>query len=120
MHLYDAHNHLQDERFDAIRDELVSECATTGVERMVVNGSCEADWPEVIRLSQRHAMVMPSVGYHPWYLADRSPRWREMLVEVLDRSWCAVGEIGLDRWKPGLSYADQEETFRIQLELAAE
>ena len=30
-----------------------------------------------------------------------------------------IGEIGLDRWKPGLSYDGQEEVFTAQLELAA-
>ncbi len=32
----------------------------------------------------------------------------------------AVGEIGLDRWKPDLPYAGQEEIFLAQLQLAAE
>jgi TatD DNase family protein len=39
---------------------------------------------------------------------------------MLDTVPAAVGEIGLDRWKPDLSYDGQEEVFIAQLRLAAE
>jgi TatD DNase family protein len=88
---------------------------------MVVNGSSEADWPEVLRLAKLYpALVLPSFGYHPWYVAERSPHWRQHLEQCLLVERSAVGEIGLDRWKPGLAYDDQEETFLWQLSLAAE
>jgi len=87
---------------------------------MIVNGSCEADWPQVLALARAQALVIPSFGYHPWYVQERSPRWQAMLVQFLDQAPSAVGEIGLDRWKPGLAYAGQEEVFVTQLHLAAE
>lgn len=87
---------------------------------MVVNGSCEADWPAVLALARTYPQVLPSFGYHPWYVHDRSPDWQRVLVSLLDQVPAAVGEIGLDRWKPGLGYADQEEVFGAQLRLAAE
>ena len=120
MKFYDAHNHLQDERFAGRPAELVAECAQAGVARMVVNGACEGDWPEVLALAKAHPLVLPSFGYHPWYLGERTPEWRQNLEKFLDAVPSAVGEIGLDRWKPGLPYAGQEEVFLAQLAVAAE
>ena len=138
LRLYDAHNHLQDERFGGRQAELLAACAREGVVGLVVNGSCEADWPEVLavaatRLSAANSnepevrrsaeaplRIIPSFGYHPWYVHERTKDWLKNLARCLDEIPSAVGEIGLDRWKPDLPYEGQEEVFIAQLRLAAE
>lgn len=119
--LFDAHNHLQDERLGGRQADLVAACREAGIVRMVVNGAGESDWPQVAELARQHPdLVIPSFGYHPWYLGERTPRWLPTLEGWLDTTPRAVvGEAGLDRWKPDLSYADQEEVFSAQLRLAA-
>ncbi len=117
---YDAHNHLQDQRLAPWRDHLLAEAASAGVVRMVVNGSCEADWPAVLELAQQHSQVIPSFGCHPWYVRGRTAQWRERLMECLDAIPSAVGEIGLDRWIKDHDISDQREVFVWQLRLAAE
>ncbi len=119
MRFYDAHNHLQDERLSNAND-LMAACRAEGVARMVVNGACEADWPAVAALAREFPEVLPSFGYHPWYLHERTPEWIAELNKALDTLPGAVGEIGLDRWKTGLDYAGQEEAFTAQLKIAAE
>ena len=118
--LYDAHNHLQDERLGTHPADLVETCRQAGVSRMVVNGACEADWPQVYSLALTFPVVLPSFGYHPWYLHERTPEWLANLTQLLDTMPAAIGEIGLDRWKPGLAYDGQEEVFVAQLRLAAD
>ena len=120
LRFYDAHNHLQDARFGGNAPELIAACAQTGVVRMVVNGACEEDWPQVLALAKQFPQVLPSFGYHPWYLPERTADWLKHLTHFLDAIPSAVGEIGLDRWKPALPYAGQEEAFIAQLHLAAE
>ncbi|MCX6895002.1 MAG: TatD family hydrolase [Verrucomicrobia bacterium] len=147
LRFYDAHNHLQDDRFGGRQAELLAACAQTGVARMVVNGACETDWPQVLALARSAAVpaaaispatkprasasgsaagetpalqILPSFGYHPWYLHERTADWLTHLARYLDTIPSAVGEIGLDRWKPDLPYAGQEEAFIAQLRLAAE
>jgi len=120
MKFYDAHNHLQDDRFAGRQGELLAICEKAGVVRMVVNGACESDWPEVLALARENKIVLPSFGYHPWYLAERTPDWQSNLAKHLAAVPGAIGEIGLDRWKPGLPYAGQEEAFLAQLNIAAE
>lgn len=99
LRFFDAHNHLQDERFEGRWEELFGAARVLGVEQMVVNGACEEDWPVVAMLAGRFPEVIPSFGYHPWYLGERTSAWRETLIGWLDRTPGAVlGEVGLDRW----------------------
>lgn len=153
LRLYDAHNHLHDERFGGGQAEMVSACADEAVVCMVVNGSCETDWPEVLKLAIRYGRdafrrvpdsqaknadavervptrieaahtrtlrIVPSFGYHPWSLHERTHDWLKNLTTFLEKTPSAIGEAGLDRWKPDLPYEGQEEVFTAQLRLAAE
>lgn len=120
MKFYDTHNHLQDGRFAGRQGELLAECKKSGIARMVVNGTGESDWPQVAALARENKIVLPSFGYHPWYLRECTPDWLANLKRFLDSIPGAVGEIGLDRWKPDLPYAGQEEALLAQLRIAAE
>jgi len=128
MRFYDAHNHLQDDRLTPYLESVLPEVERAGVVRMVVNGACEADWPAVLQLAQSHPRVLPSFGYHPWYVHERTPNWQRELVRCLDATHSAVGEIGLDKWildpargrVAAASLPEQEEVFVWQLRLAAE
>jgi TatD DNase family protein len=120
IRLYDAHNHLQDARLTPHREAVLAAMQKEGVASMVVNGSCEDDWPEVLALARECPQVIPSFGYHPWYVKERSPDWQAALVRYLDTVPSAIGEIGLDRWIKDYDLVAQEEVFGWQLRLAAE
>ena len=99
MRWFDAHNHLQDSRLGNDPLGWVSVAAAAGIAGMVVNGTCEGDWPEVRRLAAQCPEVIPAFGLHPWRVSARSPRWRDALIECLDQTPRAgLGEVGLDRW----------------------
>jgi TatD DNase family protein len=147
IRLYDAHNHLQDSRLAPYREAVLAALRREGVATMVVNGSCEEDWPEVLALARLcqspvaadgsrripfeakiaptavggyTPLVIPSFGYHPWYVKERSPDWQAALVRHLDAVPSAIGEVGLDRWIKDHAPEQQEEVFAWQLRLAAE
>ena len=120
MRLFDAHNHLQDARLGRGQDELMADCTNVGLVRMVVNGTCERDWAAVAALAKRYDCVIPSFGLHPWFVHGRSAEWLAKLEQQVDALPGAVGEFGLDRWKPGLDYDGQEAVFTAQLRLAAD
>ena len=120
LRLYDAHNHLQDERLALHRASILAALEPEGIARMVVNGSCEEDWPEVLALARQSPRIIPSFGYHPWYVRERTADWKTKLRACLDQAPAAIGEIGLDRWKADGDPGDQEEVFIGQLRLAAE
>jgi TatD DNase family protein len=120
LRLYDAHNHLQDDRLAACRETVLASVQRENVVKMVVNGSCEEDWPAVLELARQYPQVIPSFGYHPWYVKERSPNWQQMLLRHLDAVPSAVGEVGLDRWVKDYDLEMQQEVFVWQLRLAAE
>jgi TatD DNase family protein len=135
LRLCDAHNHCQDDWLREHRTRIAADLEQAGVFAAVVNGTCEADWPQVLELARTHSWVRPSVGLHPWDVGNASPAWRESLRRTLtENPRAAVGEIGLDRWmleraRPddarlaGLrraSMAEQVDALRTQLALAAE
>ena len=120
MRYYDAHNHLQDERLRSLPNAGMTEFQQLGVIRVVVNGSCEEDWPAVLRLAQSSSLVLPSFGYHPWYVRQRTERWQANLLKCLDAVPAGIGEVGLDRWIKDYDLPAQREVFVWQLRLAAE
>ena len=120
MRFHDAHNHLQDERLGNSAQAWTT-ARRRGARRMIVNGSCEADWPAVQTLADALPGVQAAFGCHPWHLHERSPAWQRVLEDFLDQTPRAVlGEAGLDRWKPGLAYDGQEDALLWQLQLAAQ
>ena len=118
----DAHNHLQDPRFAPVLDTVIAEMREAGVQRCVVNGTSEDDWPRVAALARAHPdLVIPSFGLHPWMAARRSSAWLDTLTTRLEEFPTAgIGECGLDRWMRDYDLDDQRDVFLAQLSLAAE
>jgi TatD DNase family protein len=131
---YDAHNHLQDEWLAPFLDPISTQVVGLGLQKAVVNGTCEDDWAHVSELSRRFPWVMPSFGLHPWNVGNRSPDWLyKLTVALASEPTAGMGEIGLDRWildraRPddprlvGLRRApldEQIEVFSAQLRLSA-
>src|SRR5712671_1882505 len=112
LRLFDAHNHLQDERLQPLLDAVLESLAQEPIVKMVVNGSCEEDWPAVKALAEKNPRVIPSFGYHPWYVKERTPGWQRRLTDFLDSVPSAIGEIGLDRWIKNYDLEDQAEVFQ--------
>lgn len=119
--LYDAHNHLQDERLDPWREQILATLPQTGLAEVIVNGSCEEDWPAVAELARQHAFIRPAFGLHPWYVKERTQDWATTLKQLLvAHPRAVVGEIGLDRWIENPDIDAQLECLHTQLALAVE
>lgn len=116
--LFDVHNHLQDPWLAPHRARVFADLAALPLRRAVVNGTHEADWPDVAALARAHPLVLPSYGLHPWHVGNASPSWRDHLLAFLDHPAPPapphpsspspsssslhlppfLGEIGLDTW----------------------
>ena len=118
--MHDAHNHLQDTRFDAYREQIINDMRKAGIKRCVVNGTHPDNWPKVFELAHEHPdIITPSFGLHPWQ--KPTEKWLEELIKYLDTTPNAsIGECGLDRWMNNHDSKLQEQVFLSQLQLATE
>lgn len=116
----DTHTHLYDEAFAGEEDLAVERAVAAGVTRMILPDIDSQTRQEMFSLADRHEGVLfPCLGLHP---TSVDARWQEemMLMERhLERKIWAVGEIGMDCYWSREFVKEQEEVFRIQLEMAA-
>lgn len=120
--IYETHAHLNSERFDADRDEVIDRIQRTGIERLInVGDSLEAS-RECIAFAKKYDFIYAAVGIHPENAGEHPDTYIDELRELAHyEKTCAVGEIGLDYyWKENPPRELQKEVFERQLELAEE
>ena len=117
----DAHSHLQDPRLAPHLPQVFARARAAGLALLHVNATSEADWPAVAALAGAHpGLVICSFGLHPWFIRNRSARWRENLRELLATRPAGIGEIGLDARMDDDLDADRDAVFLAQLDLSCE
>lgn len=122
MKLTDSHCHLDFDRFDTDREQVIRNAAANGVHRIVIPGTESHRWPKLHGLAALYPGLFYALGVHPWFLHDEPEDWRQQLAERLEQrpaKLVAVGEIGLDA-AVDLPMAQQQAFFQAQLRLAAE
>jgi len=117
--LVDTHCHLDWDKFDADRDEVIQRAVDAGVTRMVTVGVSVASSRRAVELAGRYESVYAAVGVHP---NDASGFDGDSLSEIraLARhpKVVAIGEIGLDDYWKTVSPEAQRNAFEAQLDLA--
>lgn len=119
--MIDSHAHLDEERFDEDRDELIKSLKDNGVS-YVINPSSDMETSRrVVELSNKYDNIFAAVGIHPH---DAEGFKEEDLDELRELSnnekVVAIGEIGLDYYYDNSPRDIQKEVFKKQLELSHE
>ena len=122
--LIDTHCHIDEEAFDADREEVIARQQESGVERMIVPGVNAASIETVMQVCRAHpGYCYPALGLHP---EDVKDDWQEQLTIVEQairdhrNELVAIGEIGLDYYWDKTYKEEQQEVLRLQMELAKE
>ncbi len=122
--MIDTHCHIDEEAFDADREEVIARQQQSGVEAMIVPGVNTASLKTVLDVCHAHpGYCYPAFGLHP---EDVKADWQEKLaiVEQAIRAHkdelVAIGEIGLDYYWDKTYKEEQKEVLRRQLLLACE
>ena len=122
--MIDTHCHIDEEAFDADREEVIARQQQSGVEAMIVPGVNAASINTVLDVCHAHPdYCYPALGLHP---EDVKADWQEQLaiVEQAIRAHkdelVAIGEIGLDYYWDKTYKDEQKEVLRRQLLLARE
>jgi len=120
MQLIDSHCHLDDARFDADREIILTRAANNGINTFIVPAVARSGWPKLRALAAAQSAIYPAYGLHPWFCNQHSDDDLDLLPAFLEQA-VAVGECGLDGGKAGertLTQSEQLHWFRAQLDIA--
>ncbi|WP_319371229.1 TatD family hydrolase [uncultured Ilyobacter sp.] len=118
MKLIDSHCHLDNEKFQDDRDEVIEKIREQ-LEFAVNIGYDLKSSEESIKLAEEHDFIYAVTGIHPTDITGYNKEM-EKAVEKMARhpKVLAVGEIGLDYHWMTESKERQQEIFRSQIEIA--
>ena len=121
LELFDSHCHVNEERFDEDREEVLRRMAEAGVTRYAVIGSDIATSEACVAYVRSHPDAVAAVGIHPHeakgFREGDPDRLRDWFVTGQAR---AIGEIGLDYYYDLSPRETQKEVCLAQMELAWE
>lgn len=122
--MIDTHIHLDEEAYAADREEVIARQREAGVEAMIVPGVSAASIDGILDVCRRHkGYCFAGLGFHPQEVkADWREQWAiiENAIRANRNELVAIGEIGLDYYWDTTFKAEQQELFRLQLDLAQE
>ncbi|MDO7788107.1 TatD family hydrolase [Desulforamulus aquiferis] len=116
--LIDSHVHLDNERFNEDREEVLARCRDQLTAVVNVGYDLESS-RRSITLAEQYPFIFAAVGVHPHDAKDVPENYLEELAQMIEHPRVvAIGEIGLDYYYD-LSPRDvQQRIFEQQLELA--
>ena len=122
--MIDSHCHIDEEAFDADREQVIARQREAGVLAMIVPGVNAASLTSVMEVCRRHPdYCYPALGLHPEEVKeDWETQWRiiEQAIRTHRNELVAIGEIGLDYYWDKTYKEAQKEVLRRQLLLARE
>ena len=121
--LTDTHCHLDYNKFDIDRADVIARANDSGLIRMLVPGLNHKSSKEALRLAESNPSVYAAVGFHPTDLEEFSAQTFDEVKEIAGHpKVVAVGEIGIDYYwvKENEKRAIQREVLKQQLQFAKE
>lgn len=120
MIITDTHTHLYSESFDEDRKEMIQRAIDLDITRFfipAIDSTYSDSMLELEKAFPQHVFLM--AGLHPTSVKEN---YRDELAfveeQLRDRSFIAVGEIGIDLYWDTSTLQIQQEAFRFQIRLA--
>jgi TatD DNase family protein len=123
MNLTDTHCHLDYNKFDPDRAEVIQRALDAGLIRMLVPGLHHRSSAEAVKLAESNPSVYAAVGFHPTDLDEFTEATFEEVKQLAPHpKVVAIGEIGIDYYwvKETEKRAYQREVLKRQLAFAKE
>ncbi len=119
MKLFDTHAHLDDERFDEDREQIIEQIKQDGISLIVNPGADMKSSRAAIKLAEKYDFIYAAVGIHPHDVKDITEADLIELEQMAKHEKVvAIGEIGLDYYYDNSPRELQREYFIKQIELA--
>ena len=113
----DSHAHLEDEKYDKDREEIIEECKKD-LTFLINVGSNLLTSKQSIELAHNYDFIYASVGIHPHDAQREFDKVEEIERLALQEKVVAIGEIGLDYYYDDPPKEFQKEIFIKQIRLA--
>ena len=121
LRLFDSHCHLDDDKYDEDRDQVIDALPAQGVAACVTVGSDLASSRRCIALAAQYPFLYAAAGIHPHVAAQAPDDYLDDLRDMLTQPRVvAVGEIGLDYHYDFSPRDVQQRLLQQQLDLALE
>ncbi len=119
--LFDSHLHLDDDAFAPDREAVLERARVAGVGGFVTIGTSLASSARAVALAEQHPEIFAAVAIHPHGALEATPEALHQLAALARRpKVVAIGETGLDFYRPFAPREAQEDAFRAHLALARE
>lgn len=119
--LIDTHAHLDYDRFDDDRAEVIENAYQSGIKKIINIGADIESSRKSVQLAKEYDFIYAAVGMHPHHAEDFGPdSYAEFKELAQAEEVVAIGEIGLDYHYDNSPRKKQQEVFKEQLKLAQE
>lgn len=120
MNLTDTHCHLDLEKFEADRTQVLDRALQAGLTRILIPGITLHSSRQIVKLAESQPSLFAAVGVHPNDANTWDPQTIPALQELaVSLKVVAIGEIGLDYYWEAAPRPQQQKVLQEQLNLAA-
>lgn len=121
MQFIDTHTHLYSEAFDEDQDQMIQRAIAAGVHKFYIP-AIDSEYTQRMYALEKtypdHMHLM--MGLHPTHVKPEN--YKEEMAHVMaqleQRSFVAIGEIGIDLYWDKSTLGLQQQAFRAQIQLA--
>lgn len=120
MIITDTHTHLYSESFDSDRDEVITRAIENGITRFFIPSIDSSYIDSMYDLERQYPEnIFLMAGLHPTHVKHDYKNELSIIVRQLEeRSFFAIGEIGIDLYWDKKMLREQQEAFHFQIQLA--
>ena len=122
MILVDTHAHLYTEQFDKDREEMLQRAKANHIQKIFLPNIDSSSIESMLALEVNYPNTCYAMmGLHPCSVKENFEEELQLVKSWLDkRTFCAIGEIGLDLYWDKTFFEQQKEAFRRQIQWAKE
>ncbi len=122
MELFDSHCHLNDDKFEQDREQIIKSIYDEGITKLINAGYDIKSSKEAIELAKKYDFIFATCGISPNDVPTSLEKVEDELKELekllQNKKIVAIGEIGLDYYWNKDNKQIQEEMFIKQIDIA--
>ena len=124
MELFDSHCHLDDEKFDQDREEIIAHIFSSGVTKLISAGYSVASSKRALELALKYPQIYTVSGISPNDILENAQKIDAQINEIKNlaqnKKIVGIGEIGLDYYWNKENKELQQYAFIKQIKMANE